>query len=114
MKYSTETKRYVKAIERHLDNKYGKVEDEWKPMINLIADNLEMYRLCLNEIEQYGIYDPTLGKKNPLLTTVKDLQATIMKQVQHLGLSPYAVNKINVIESNGDADLLKNLLGTDD
>ena len=34
---------------------------------------------------------------------MKDLQATIIKQIQHLGLSPYAISKIKT-DSPDDTD----------
>jgi phage terminase small subunit len=60
----------------------------------LLGDNLDLYNECRESVRINGIYNAENGKKNPLLTTMKDLQATIIKQIQHLGLSPYAVSKI--------------------
>jgi hypothetical protein len=44
-----------------------------------LADNLDLYDSIKESIETNGIYDASTGKKNPLLTTLKDLQASIMK-----------------------------------
>lgn len=93
-KYSKETKKYIQSIIDYISKKYGEVPAEWEAIIYLLADNLDLYNECKNSVKDNGIYNSNSGRKNPLLTTMKDLQATIMKQVQHLGLSPYAVSKI--------------------
>ena len=93
-KYSKETKKYIQSIINYISKKYGEVPAEWEAIIYLLADNLDLYNECKSSVKDNGIYNSNSGRKNPLLTTMKDLQATIMKQVQHLGLSPYAVSKI--------------------
>ena len=93
-KYSKETKKYIQSIIDYISKKYGEVPAEWEAIIYLLADNLDLYNECKDSVKDNGIYNSNSGRKNPLLTTMKDLQATIMKQVQHLGLSPYAVSKI--------------------
>ena len=41
---------------------------------------------------------------------MKDLQATILKQIQHLGLSPYSSAKINDKTEDDTDDFLENLI----
>ena len=104
------TKEYIADVEKHLINKYGSVNAEWKAIINLLADNLDLYSQCKSSIKENGIYDVNTQKKNPLLATMKDLQATILKQIQHLGLSPYAISKIKQDESDDTDDFIENLV----
>lgn len=111
-KYTKSTKEYLDKIEQYLTKRYGKISPEWEGVIILLADNLDLYKECQSSIRRNGIYDASTGKKNPLLATCKDLQATIMKQIQHLGLSPYATAKISDKEED-DSDLLKNIMGDD-
>lgn len=108
-KYSKKTKDYLFAVETFLNNKYGGINDEWGALIYLLADNLELYEECKKSVKENGIYDTSTGKKNPLLCTMKDLQATIHKQIQHLGLSPYAISKIRMNESDDTDDFIDDL-----
>ena len=82
-KYSKETKKYIQSIIDYISKKYGEVPAEWEAIIYLLADNLDLYNECKDSVKDNGIYNSNSGRKNPLLTTMKDLQATIMKQVQN-------------------------------
>ena len=93
-KYSKDTEQYISNVIDYLTRKYGEVPNEWEAILMLLGDNLDLYNQCRLSVLENGIYNAENGKKNPLLTTMKDLQATIIKQIQHLGLSPYAVSKI--------------------
>lgn len=106
------TKKYIQAVEKFLIDKYGEIRPEWEATIFLLADNLSLYEECSKKIAEVGIFNVDQYKKNPLIATLKDLQATILKEVQHLGLSPYAANKIGS-EDNSEDELLKNLIGDD-
>lgn len=106
----TQTQETITAITEYLRNKHGDVKDEWKVLLSLFADNLELYADCKDAVKRYGIYDPNSGRKNPLLATMKDTQATLLKQVQHLGLSPYAVSKIKQDDTDDTEDFLSNLI----
>lgn len=107
--YSKFTKDYMCNVETYLTSKYGSVKTEWESILFLLAENLDLYIECKKSIKQNGIYDRTTGKKNPLLATTKDLQATIMKQVQHLGISPYSASKIKQDVEEDDEDFIKAL-----
>ena len=109
MKHSKKVEDYLKEVENYLTKKYTKVNPEWIAIIQLLGDNLELYAQCQKSIKENGIYNVENGKKNPLLTTVKDLQATILKQIQHLGLSPYAESKIKIAEDDDTDDFIDNL-----
>ena len=109
MKYSKDTTSYIQSVIDYLKEKYGDVKPEWMAVIMLLADNLQLYKECLKSIKENGIYDTTTGKKNPLLTTTKDLQATIMKQVQHLGLSPYSISKIKLADEEDTDEYIEDL-----
>ncbi len=105
-----EIKEYIQSVEDYLHDKYGHVNDEWKAILYLLQDNLTLYEECKESIKENGIYDKQSGRKNPLLSTMKDLQATILKQVQHLGLSPYASSKIKQEENDDSDDFINNLI----
>lgn len=102
--YKKPTRLYIDNVITYINSKYGSVPPEWWCIIQLLADNLELYNCCKKSIQVNGIYDKETGRKNPLLSTIKDIQATIMKQIQHLGLSPYAVSKIHdSVEDDADS-----------
>lgn len=110
---SEETKKFMENVESYLIKRYGSVNKEWEGILTILADNLDLYTSIKDSIETNGIYDVSTGKKNPLLTTLKDLQASIMKQIQHLGISPYATAKIADKEEE-DSNLLANIVGEND
>lgn len=99
----------IGIVREYLTSKYGEVKPEWEIIISLLADNIELYKECRTSIKENGIYDETTAKKNPLLSTMKDLQATIMKQIQHLGLSPYAASKIKDAIDDDSIDYIDSL-----
>lgn len=103
------TKKSIDTIKKYLENKYGLVNPEWETIINMLGDNIDLYKDCKESVRINGIYDPSTGKKNPLLATIKDLQATIMKQIQHLGLSPYAQSKIKIDAESDEEDFINSL-----
>lgn len=107
------TKDLVGKIEQYLISKYGAISPEWLLCLTLLYDNIELYQKCQLSINQNGIYDSSTGKKNPLLTTIKDLQATILKQIQHLGLTPYAASKIKTELEDDTDDYINSLTGND-
>ncbi len=108
-KYSTETKTYIKSVIEYLTKKYGELPPQWEAIITLLADNLELYNECKQSVNENGIFNTTTGRKNPLLTTMKDLQATIIKQIQHLGLSPYAISKIKDDKEDDTDEFIESL-----
>ena len=103
-KYTNQTQTYIKDVQGFLVNKYGSFPKEWEAILTLLADNLDLYKECKESIKKNGVYDAESGKKNPLLSTVKDLQATIIKQIQHLGLSPYAISRLGGENQESEVD----------
>ena len=104
-----DTKKLIDATEEYLKQQYGEVKPEWRIILNLLGDNLDLYKECRESIRKNGIFDPNAYKKNPLLSTCKDLEATIIKQIQHLGLSPYAQSKIKVNSEDDTEDFIDSL-----
>lgn len=98
--------KYIKHIKAYLKKKYGKIQPEWELSIALLADNIKTYEDCKTVVESVGIYDYERGKKNPLLSTMKETQGVILKQIQHFGLSPYAVSKIKAAAEDDTDDFI--------
>lgn len=108
-KYTKPTRKYMEAVEAYLVAQYGSVNPEWESSLLLLADNLDLYEECKESIKVNGIFNPDRFTKNPLLSTMKDLQATMLKIFQHLGISPYAVSKIHITPEDDTDDFLDNL-----
>lgn len=100
-----------KVIENYLTEKYGEIQPQWQFTINTIIENLQMIDDCRKEIDRVGLYNDRTGRKNPLIATIKDCQATNLKCFQQLGLTPWSESKIKSDDSNGDAELLNNIMG---
>lgn len=109
-----ETKKVMKRISDFLTEKYGEVKPEWEVVLYMLGNNLDMYKDCQKEIETNGIFEANSYRKNPLISTLKDLQATILKEVQHLGLSPYADSKIKQAAEDDTEDFIEALTGGND
>ena len=107
--YRQITNKFMNNVERHLKETYGEVKSEWETTLFLLAENLDMYLECKDAINENGIFDSSSFRKNPLLSTIKDLQATIMKQVQHLGISPYSASKIRMEAEEDNEDFIEAL-----
>lgn len=98
-------------IKKYLKERHGDVKPEWYLIIDLLVDNVVLYEQVMSSIEENGIYDKDTKLKNPLLSTAKDLQATIMKQIQHLGISPYAYSRIKQETEDDTVDFVEALTG---
>ena len=109
--YSKPTQAYLKQAIAYLTEKYGSVQPQWTATIATIADNLDLMAECKASIKKHGIYNERTGRKNPLIATIKDLQATNLKCFQQLGLTPWSESKIKTDDSDGDAELLQKLMG---
>lgn len=105
-KYNKQTQDLMQKVIAHLKQKYGTVNGEWNIILTLLGDNIQLYLACKDSIAANGIYDASTGRKNPLLSTMKDLQATIIKQVQHLGLSPYALSRLGSSDEDNTEDFV--------
>ena len=47
-----DTKKLIDATEDYLKEKYGEVKPEWRIILNLLGDNLDLYRECRQSIRQ--------------------------------------------------------------
>ena len=110
-KYKKDTKNYIDAVRNTLMQKYGEIKPEWEVIVTLLADNIELYRECVKSIAENGIYDKSRGIKNPLLSTVKDIQVTILKYTQKLGITPWDASKIKAVEDESTDDYIAMLTG---
>lgn len=110
--YSANTIKYITAVKRYLKEKYGKVNSEWETILEILADNLELYQQCREGIKKDGLLLVAKNgamTRNPLIKTQLDAQIQINKLLDSFGLTPKAAAKINLV--GDDNDELKELLG---
>lgn len=107
------TEDLMNSVRDYLADTYGSVKPEWEIMLMILRDTIEQYKDVSEKIKEIGIYNYERGLKNPLLSTQKDLAASIYKIVQHLGISPYSSAKIKVVADDDTDDFIGALTGED-
>lgn len=110
--YSISTVKYLNAVRKYLKEKYGKVNSEWEQVLEILADNVELYQQCKTSIKNDGLLLVAKNgayTKNPLIKVQLDAQIQITKLLTEFGLTPKAAAKINL--PSDDEDELKELLG---
>lgn len=112
--YTKETKATMKQIEKYLQNTYGSIEPQWEMTLSLIADNLDLLKNCKESVAKNGIYSDIRGVKNPLISTIKDCNATLLKLAQQLGITPWSESKIKNTPEDDTDDFIDKLTGEGD
>lgn len=100
---------YMQGINDYLVSKYGQVKPEWGATLMLLKDSLIRYNQIKEILETEGLFDSNTYKKNPLITSEKDLIATINKITQKLGITPYDAAKIKMEDTEDDAEFIESL-----
>ena len=100
-------------IEQYLIKRFGEVRAEWYILISQLITNIELHDECVRALKKQGMINPQTGKRNELLLTITQLQSSILREIQHLGLSPYSDQKIKSV-STDDSELLNALLGNNE
>lgn len=109
-KWSEETVEYIKTVKNSIKQKYGSYDPTYDLVLSQLGDTYEMYCKCCQNIEEHGIYNEKTGLKNPILSTLKDTSATILKITQRLGLDVWSNSKIKVAEADDTEDFIENLI----
>jgi phage terminase small subunit len=107
--YSPKVQKYMNYVCEFLTKKYGKVTTAWEFQISLMADQLEMYYEISKVIKETGLYNAQNMVKNPLISSLKDCTATLVKQAQQFGLSPWAESKMKDTEKDDSENFIDNL-----
>ena len=102
-------KKYMKEVREYLTQKYGEIPLAFESSLFLLQENLEDYVLYKEQIAKTYIIEKK-KKKNPLISSVKDLEACIMKIWQHLGLTVYSQSKIKNTEEDTTEDFIDGLI----
>lgn len=100
---------YIEQIKNYLKETYGEVKPEWNLTIQSLEDTIKRYTEVKKIIDEEGIFFTDTKRKNPLLSTEKDLLSTILKLTQKLGISPWDDSKIKVQPEDDTEDYINNL-----
>ena len=111
MKKNNTIESYIDAVKTSLTNEYGTIKPEWYFTLNILRDQLYLYDSIKSGIEKHGIYNPETGAKSPLLASLKDCTATILKLSQKLGCSPWDSSKIKNKVEDDTVDFVSELMG---
>ena len=88
---------YMMSAYKYLESEYGNIKPEWRGILGLLAESLEMFYQCKDQIKKDGLLildrygNPN---KHPLLMIQNSYQIQILKCTKELGLSPLASSKI--------------------
>lgn len=105
----TTTENYIKKVKAQLRATYGNIPEDWDLLIEMLEDELNLYNRMKNELDVTGILNEK-GFKNPLISSLKDSKALILKMVQQLGSSPWAKSKIKLAEEDDSENFIENLI----
>lgn len=108
--YNKETKKTMKQVEDYLIQKYGSIQPQWEMTLRLMADNLDLLDECRESVKKVGIYSDLRGVKNPLISTIKDINATLLKLAQQLGITPWSESKIKGTDEDSTDDFVNDLV----
>lgn len=102
------TENYINKVKAQLKATYGKIPEDWDLLIEMLEDELNLYSRMKRELDMTGILNEK-GFKNPLISSLKDSKALILKMVQQLGSSPWAKSKIKADEEDDTDDFIDGL-----
>ena len=111
-RYGEEVVKYMWSVHKFLLNKFGYINDEWFLSLQMLADNLNMFFQCREQIATDGIFvENKFGNmdKHPLIKVQNDAQIQIVKLLNEFGLSPKSVGRLKV-EDNEDDEVLNQIL----
>lgn len=109
-KHTNNITAYIEACRAYLIAKYGSIQPQWEITLMMLQDNMQMYEEVKKSIKANGIWNDSRQVKNPLLSTMKDLQASIMKLTQKLGVTPYDDAKIHTASIDDTDEFLEDLI----
>lgn len=100
---------WMQAIETYLTKEYGEIPEAYRFQLELFKENLIQYFEIKDILNTVGYYDYARGLKNPLLSTLKDLNAIILKQGTMFGLNVWSKSKIKFDAEDNTDDFIDSL-----
>lgn len=104
-KYDKEVIEYMTNLIKRLESQYGKINEEWRISLDLIAFNYDIIRRCQIDIEKNGLEktdDRGRLCKNPNILTCNQAQTNLFKLLNSFGLNLMSQSKLKDIDTEGD------------
>lgn len=103
---------YKTNIINYLQQKHGKVEENWKEIIDILCNEVALYHQAQEEIKANGIVIVTQRGviANPAVRIGENAVVQIHKLVDALGLTPKSADKIKKNSEEEYKDFLTGLL----
>lgn len=104
-KYDKEVIEYMTNLIKRLESQYGKINEEWRISLDLIAFNYDIIRRCQIDIEKNGLEktdDRGRLSKNPNILTCNQAQTNLFKLLNSFGLNLMSQSKLKDIDTEGD------------
>lgn len=111
--FSIPTSDYLRSIEKYLKERYGKMEDSWYQLLEMLGGQLDIYALAKDEIKRNGlmIMGPRGMQSNPCIKIQNDALIQSQKLIQELGVSPKMEIKLKVTEPQAnEEDFIEGLM----
>lgn len=107
--YDSRVKEYMDLLIGNLVSEYGSINPEWVLVLDMIAQNFEVYYIGYDDIKNNGIY--TFDKhgnkqRNPAISLQLNTQAYIQKLIGQMGWTILSKSKLKapeVYDSSDDA-----------
>lgn len=103
---------YRENIIDYLTAKHGKVEENWKELIDILCNEVNLYHQAQEQIKANGIV--IVNQRgivaNPAVRIGENAVVQIHKLVDALGLTPKSADKIKKNSEEEDKDFLTGLL----
>lgn len=109
MNNQDKVEKWMKDIRTYLTKEYGRIPEAYEFQLELFKENLEQYFEIQDIVKSTGYYNSEKGLKNPLLSTLKDLNAIILKQGTMFGLNVWSKSKIKFAEEDNTEDFIDSL-----
>ena len=103
--YTKSTQQYMASVEKHLIDKYGKIENHWVGLLTLLATNYDIFIKARERVKQDGVMVTNrfgASEKHPMLKQITDSNNQVIKLVQEFGLSPNSIGKIKPPKEDKD------------
>ena len=111
--YSIEVQQQMLSILKFLKDKYTTIQAEWQIALSMLADNLQMFCSCREQIKEDGLMITNrfgVAEKHPLIKVQTDAQIQIVKLLNEFGLTPKSVAKLKVEEQENTEEFIQSLI----
>lgn len=113
IKYSKETKEFMKSVKRFLEEKNGMIPSEWEALLGMLQNFYEQYIKATDELLNCEslVVDSRYGPQpHPLLKIQAQASMQVQKLCSEFGLSMKQAQKLKIAEPKGEETALDKFL----